>query len=133
MSRQLDNLIHEVKKTNKLYLTQDEIFALVLKVQGEANSTISSSGITLDKTTMTVAIGKKKLKVEKQMFNVLFYLMEREGKLVERAVMIRDLWGNDVCVVDRTLEVCVCKLRKIVGKDMIKTHKKVGYMFGEVK
>jgi DNA-binding response OmpR family regulator len=42
---------------------------------------------------------------------------------------MRDVWGNDVCVTTRTIDVCICKIRNIIGKEKIQTIKKVGYSF----
>jgi DNA-binding response OmpR family regulator len=42
---------------------------------------------------------------------------------------MRDVWGDDVCVTTRTIDVCICKLRNIIGKEKIQTIKKVGYSF----
>jgi two-component system alkaline phosphatase synthesis response regulator PhoP len=59
--------------------------------------------------------------------------MERQGTNVPREILMRDIWGGNVCVVTRTIDVCVCKLRNIIGKERIETIKKVGYKFVDVK
>ena len=57
--------------------------------------------------------------------------MERQGEFIDRQVILRDLWGSDVYVTNRTIDVCVCKIRNIIGKDKIQTIKKVGYCFAD--
>ena len=130
MSKIADNIINAVKRTEKESLTQDEIFNLVIEVARDNKVKFIESGdVKLDRTDMTVSVNGKKKRVEKLTFNLLVYLIENKGVTVSRSILMRDVWGDDVCVTTRTIDVCVCKLRNIIGKDKIQTIKKVGYSF----
>jgi two-component system alkaline phosphatase synthesis response regulator PhoP len=130
MSRIAENIINAVKRTQKQNFTQAEIFKLVLSVTKDDEVKVIECGvIKLDRNDMTISVKGKKTKVEKLSFNLLVYLMERQGTNVPREILMRDVWGGDVCVVTRTIDVCVCKLRNIIGKERILTIKKVGYSF----
>jgi two-component system alkaline phosphatase synthesis response regulator PhoP len=134
MSKIAENIINAVKRTQKENFTQAEIFKLVLSVTKDDEIKVIECGvIRLDRNDMTVSVKGKKTKIEKLSFNLLVYLMEREGTNVPREILMRDVWGDDVCVVTRTIDVCVCKLRIIIGKERILTIKKVGYSFVNVK
>ena len=134
MSKIAENIINAVKRTQKENFTQAEIFKLVLSVTKDDEIKVIECGvIRLDRNDMTVSVKGKKTRVEKLSFNLLVYLMEREGTNVPREILMRDVWGDDVCVVTRTIDVCVCKLRIIIGKERILTIKKVGYSFVNVK
>jgi two-component system alkaline phosphatase synthesis response regulator PhoP len=134
MSKIAENIINAVKRTEKQNFTQDEIFKLVLSVTKDDEVKVIECGvIKLDRNDMTISVKGKKTKVEKLSFNLLVYLMERQGTNVPREILMRDVWGGDVCVVTRTIDVCVCKLRNIIGKERILTIKKVGYSFVDVK
>jgi two-component system alkaline phosphatase synthesis response regulator PhoP len=130
MSKIAENIINAVKKTKKENFTQAEIFKLVLSVTKDDEVKIIECGIIkLDRTDMTVSVKGKKTRIEKLSFNLLAYLMERQGTTVPREILMRDVWGEEVCVTTRTIDVCVCKLRNIIGKEKIQTIKKVGYSF----
>jgi two-component system alkaline phosphatase synthesis response regulator PhoP len=134
MSKVAENIINAIKETNKESLTQAEIFKLVLAVTKENEVTVIECGaVKLDRTNMTVSVKGKKTRLEKLSFNLLAYLMERQGVTVPREILMRDVWGDDVCVTTRTIDVCVCKLRIAIGKERILTIKKVGYSFVNVK
>ncbi len=134
MSKIAENLINAIKETNKESLTQAEIFKLVLAATKENEVKVIECGIIkLDRTDMTVSVKGKKTRLEKLSFNLLAYLMERQGVTVPREILMRDVWGDDVCVTTRTIDVCVCKLRIAIGKERILTIKKVGYSFVNVK
>jgi two-component system alkaline phosphatase synthesis response regulator PhoP len=133
MSKIAENIINAVKRTQQENFTQAEIFKLVLSVTKDDEVKVIECGIIkLDRNDMTVSVKGKKTRVEKLSFNLLVYLMEREGTNVPREILMRDVWGDDVCVVTRTIDVCVCKLRIIIGKERILTIKKVGYSFVNV-
>ena len=133
MSRIAENIINAIKRTQKQNFTQAEIFKLVLSVTKDDEVKVIECGvIKLDRNDMTISVKGKKTKVEKLSFNLLVYLMERQGTNVPREILMRDVWGGDVCVVTRTIDVCVCKLRNIIGKERILTIKKVGYSFVDV-
>jgi two-component system, OmpR family, alkaline phosphatase synthesis response regulator PhoP len=129
MSKVAENIINAVKRTKKTLLTQEEIFKLVLYVTKEnENKFIESGDIKLNRTNLTISINGKNTRVEKLTFNLLEYLIQNENKFIPREQILRDVWGTDV-YVNRTLDVCICKIRNIIGKEKIETLKKVGYKF----
>lgn len=134
MSKVAENIIDAIKRTKKSFFTQEEIFKLVLDTTKENKvKTIKSGLIQLDRTSMTLSYKGKKTRLQKLTFNLLWYLMENEGEIVQREILMRDVWGTEVCVTTRTIDVCVHKLRELIGKEKIETHKKIGYKFVNVK
>jgi len=133
MSKIADNIIREVNKLNKETLTKDEIFSLVRNITKENEvKLIEADGIKLDRTNRTIEVNGKQTRVPNLEFELTAFLIERKGEVVTRELLIRDLWGSNICVTNRTVDVCVCKIRNIIGKEKIQTIKKVGYMFADV-
>lgn len=129
MNKIAENIIGAIMRSGKENFTQDEIFNLVLRTTEDTQTKVIESGdIKLNRLDMTVSVKGKKTKIQRLEFELLFYLMQNEGNIVERHILMRDIWGTDVCVGTRTIDVCVCKLKKIIGADKIKSIKKVGYM-----
>jgi two-component system alkaline phosphatase synthesis response regulator PhoP len=134
MSKIAENIISAIKRTQKENLTQAEIFNLVLNVTKENEvTTIKRGNVQLNRLDMSISVKGDKTRLQKLSFNLLWYLMENEGQIVERKILMRDVWGNDVYVGTRTIDVCVHKLRELIGKEKIETIKKVGYKFVDVK
>lgn len=130
MSKIAENIINKLNKLNKENFTKDEIFKLVLDVTKDNQvKFIECCDIKLDRTDMTISVKGKKTRVEKLSFNLLVYLIDNKGETVSRDILMRDVWGEEVCVTTRTIDVCICKLRNIIGKEKIQTIKKVGYSF----
>ena len=64
-------------------------------------------------------------------FELLYYLASNPEKVIDRETLLKDVWGHDVYVGDRTIDVHIRKVREKLGKlaDLIETVKGVGYKF----
>ncbi len=71
----------------------------------------------------------KPMNLPKKEFELLLFMASQPGKVFSRDVLLEHVWGVDVQVVDRTIDVHVRKLREKIGKKWIKTVQGVGYKF----
>ena len=98
-------------------------------------SKIKAGPLAIDKEQYTVNInGKEKIFPRKE-FELIYYLANNPGKVFSREILLRDVWGTDVYVVDRTVDVHIRKIREKLDKfaDLIETVKGVGYRFKSVE
>jgi len=65
----------------------------------------------------------------KKEFELLYFLAARPGKVFSRETLLEKIWGTDIYVVPRTIDVHIRKLREKIGEDYIVTIKGVGYKF----
>jgi two-component system alkaline phosphatase synthesis response regulator PhoP len=81
-----------------------------------------------------VRISKKEVFFPKKEFQILLYLASHVGSVVNRETLLNAVWGSDVYVVDRTVDVHIRKIREKLGKhaDYIETIKGVGYRMKEI-
>jgi two-component system, OmpR family, alkaline phosphatase synthesis response regulator PhoP len=86
-------------------------------------------GITIDKESYSVKMGKTELSLPKKEFELLNLLASKPGKVFSREDILHKIWGEDVIVGDRTIDVHVRKLRQKLGEEKIKTLKGIGYKF----
>lgn len=92
---------------------------------------ITVGPLVIDRNKYIVSIdGKEKIFPRKE-FELLFYLANNPGKVCDRDTLLKDVWGLDVYVVDRTVDVHIRKIREKLGKhsDLIETVKGIGYKF----
>jgi len=66
-------------------------------------------------------------------FELLYLLASKPGKVFKRLKIMESVWGSDVVVGDRTIDVHIRKLREKLGDDYFKTVKGVGYKFVNAK
>lgn len=90
--------------------------------------------IEIDKEKYEVFIEGNKKNFPKKEFEVLYYLIKNQGKVFGREILLKEIWGSDVFVVDRTVDVHVRKIREKLGKhsELIETIKGVGYRIKSV-
>ena len=91
--------------------------------------------ISIDKEKYTVSILNENVIFPKKEFEILSYLASQPGKVFHRDKILRDIWGTEVFVVERTIDVHVRKIREKLGdySDLIETVKGVGYRFKNVE
>lgn len=97
-------------------------------------SKISSSyeeigGIKIDREKYIVGKGGKDFSLPKKEFELLALLTSKPGRVFRREEILEKVWGNDVVVGDRTIDVHIRKLREKLGDDYFQTVKGVGYKF----
>ena len=73
--------------------------------------------------------GDEPLTLPKKEFELIYFLASNPGKVFSRDKLLQKIWGTDVLVVDRTVDVHIRKLREKIGKNYIQTIKGVGYKF----
>jgi two-component system, OmpR family, alkaline phosphatase synthesis response regulator PhoP len=65
----------------------------------------------------------------KKEFELLFFLAQNPNKVFSRDDLLQNIWGSDVYVLARTVDVHIRKVREKIGEDYITTVKGVGYKF----
>lgn len=99
------------------------------KELNEENDIIYVSDLKIDKQRIQVLRGTEIIDLPKKEFELLLLLVSRPGKVFTREEIYHKIWGNDVIVGDRTIDVHIRKLREKIGSDQIKTLKGIGYKF----
>lgn len=94
---------------------------------------IKHGSIEINRSTYTVRIAKKEVFFPRKEFELLAHLAGHPGKVFSREALLQAVWGADVIVVDRTVDVHVRKIREKLGDDasLIETIKGVGYRLKE--
>ncbi|MGA1373849.1 MAG: response regulator transcription factor [Flavobacteriales bacterium] len=87
------------------------------------------TGIRIDKDRYLVLKGDEELTLPRKEFELLSLLISQQGRVFTREAILAAVWGNDVIVGDRTIDVHIRKLREKLGDDCIHTVKGVGYKF----
>ncbi len=86
-------------------------------------------GLTIDRDKFLVYIDGEEINLPRKEFKLLVLLADRKGDVCTRENILNTVWGEDVIVGDRTIDVHIRKLREKIGNTKIKTVKGVGYRF----
>ncbi|RDC62086.1 Transcriptional regulatory protein KdpE [Adhaeribacter pallidiroseus] len=96
---------------------------------GEEHKVIQIGNIRIDRTSFSVFKNDEKITLPKKEFELLSFLAATPNKVFNREELLNNVWGTDVYVIARTVDVHIRKVREKIGEDHIKTIKGVGYKF----
>ncbi|MFZ9503338.1 MAG: response regulator transcription factor [Cyclobacteriaceae bacterium] len=88
--------------------------------------------LQIDRTSYTVTVKGQRVDLPKKEFELLYFLAQHPNKVFSRDDLLHHIWGSDVYVLARTVDVHVRKVREKIGDDYISTVKGVGYKFNEI-
>lgn len=120
-----------ISKPVKPKILLKKISNIAKKINSEKNApkTIDLGSIKINKEEYVVIKDKKEILLPRKEFELLFLLATKPEKVFTREEIMNKVWGTQVIVGDRTIDVHVRKLREKIGEKHIKTLKGVGYKF----
>lgn len=87
------------------------------------------AGLSINRKNYSVTQEERSIILPKKEFELLFFLAQSPNKVFSREELLQKIWGADIYVLERTVDVHIRKLREKLGDGFIKTLKGVGYMF----
>ncbi|MBI2258921.1 MAG: response regulator transcription factor [Flavobacteriia bacterium] len=118
-----------ISKPVKPRLLITRINALLRRKNNLNNSLNSSESFIINREKYIVIKNDVELSLPKKEFELIALLASKPNSVFERNYILEKVWGNDIVVGDRTIDVHIRKLREKIGNEYIKTIKGVGYKF----
>lgn len=116
-----------ISKPVKMNILRSRVKAILNRI----SPVESNDKITIDATNFLIHKGDEVITLPRKEFYLLNLLYSHPGKLFSREDIYREVWGEDVVVGDRTIDVHIRKLRQKLGDEHIVTVKGIGYKFVE--
>lgn len=103
------------------------------KTPEHAQSAVSVGPISLDSTTFSVSVDGARIDIGHAEFKLLKFFLSHPERVFSRSQLLDKVWGDHVAIEERTVDVHVLRLRKVLGEagDLIKTVRSIGYMLSE--
>jgi two-component system alkaline phosphatase synthesis response regulator PhoP len=111
----------------KVFLSR--VNALFRRLNKTEVRVLTIENMTIDPERFIVKVGEEEIILAKKEFELLYLLALKPGRVFLRNEILNQVWGNDVIVGDRTIDVHIRKIRQKLGIDCITTVKGVGYKF----
>nr|WKN38340.1 response regulator transcription factor [Tunicatimonas sp. TK19036] len=124
-----DDYITKPIKPRALMSRISAMFRREAKKRKKSNK-ISINGLSIDRASYTVMVKDQQINLPKKEFELLYYLAQNPDKVHSRDELLQNIWGSDVYVLARTVDVHIRKVREKIGSNFIVTVKGVGYKFG---
>lgn len=123
-----------IAKPIKMHILMSRLKAILKRTRGIGSTgstghTAGAKGIFIDPARYIVRCGGKELVLPRKEFSLLALLMSEPQRLFSREQIYSRVWGSDVVVGDRTIDVHIRKLRQKIGDGHIVTVKGVGYKY----
>ncbi len=119
-----------ISKPIKPRVLISRIKALLRRVNGSVSEDLVRIGdLEIDREKYTVTHNNQQLVFPRKEFELLSLLISKPGKVFGRDEIMTRVWGDDIIVGDRTIDVHIRKIREKLGDESIKTIKGVGYKF----
>jgi two-component system alkaline phosphatase synthesis response regulator PhoP len=116
-----------ISKPIKPKVLISRINALLRRAETSSSTPTETEGIHIDRDRYEVTLNGEIIHLPRKEFELLALLSSRPGSVFERTVILEKVWGSDIIVGDRTIDVHIRKLREKLGDKTIKTVKGIGY------
>ncbi|MBC6401112.1 MAG: response regulator transcription factor [Ekhidna sp.] len=123
-----DDYITKPIKPRALVSRISALFRRESKKKKESN-TITIGDLIIDRASYTLKNGEDRISLPKKEFELLYFLARNPGKVFSRDDLLQNIWGTNVYVLTRTVDVHIRKVREKIGDGHITTVKGVGYKF----
>ena len=122
-----------ISKPVKPKILLKKISSIFKRIQKKENKSqlIDLGEIKIDRVKYLVFINKNEIQLPKKEFELFFLLASKPGDVFSRDQIMNKVWGSDIIVGDRTIDVHIRKLREKIGDLYFKTVKGVGYKFNQ--
>ena len=121
-----------ITKPVKPKVLVSKVKSLLRRLKNESNEVldlITVGDIVINREEYFVKKNQQKIILPRKEFELLALLASKPGKVFKRDTILEKVWGSDVVVGGRTIDVHIRKLREKIGDDYFKTVKGVGYKF----
>ena len=125
-----DDYISKPVKPKILLKKISSIFKRIHKKENKIQL-IDLGEIKIDRNKYLVFINKNEIQLPKKEFELFFLLASKPGNVFSRDEIMNKVWGSDIIVGDRTIDVHIRKLREKIGDLYFKTVKGIGYKFNQ--
>ena len=115
----------------KLLVSKVKALLRRLKETEQNSETLNVGGIEINREEYKIVKDNIEIVLPRKEFELFYLLASKPGKVFKREEILDKVWGNDVIVGGRTIDVHIRKLREKIGDEFFKTIKGVGYKFEE--
>jgi two-component system alkaline phosphatase synthesis response regulator PhoP len=116
-----------ITKPIKPKVLVSKVKSLLRRISVKKSDLIETRNLIIDRSGYKVIANNKDIFLPRKEFELLFLLASEAGKVFKRNLILDSVWGKDVVVGDRTIDVHMRKLREKIGDHYFKTVKGVGY------
>lgn len=125
----IEEIINQINKSQKDFFSKEQIVKIMKDFIKQDNTIIKDGNVIINLSSSCIIINDTKKSAARKIIQIAYYLLSNKTKIVTREELLSNIWGDDIIVGERTIDVHVRKLRILIGKDYVTTVKTVGYQW----
>ena len=118
-----------ITKPIKPKILLSKVKSLLRRISFDQVEILEIGNLIIDRASYKASYKGKEINLPRKEFELLYLLASKPGKVFKREHILESVWGRDVIVGVRTIDVHIRKLREKIGNSFFKTIKGVGYKF----
>ena len=118
-----------ITKPIKPKILLSKVKSLLRRISFDQVEILEIGNLIIDRASYKASYKGKEINLPRKEFELLYLLASKPGKVFKRDHILESVWGRDVVVGVRTIDVHIRKLREKIGNNFFKTVKGVGYKF----
>ena len=123
-----DDFLSKPIKPRALVSRVNSYFKRTVKKE-EQVGVLEMGNLLIDRVSYSVKLNGKKIMLPRKEFELLYFLAKKPDEVFSRDTLLKNIWGSDVYVLARTVDVHIRKIREKIGDNYIRTIKGVEYKF----
>jgi two-component system alkaline phosphatase synthesis response regulator PhoP len=125
----IEDIIDQIRALKNTVFTAEEVIKIIKTVVANDSKIVKDDDVIVDLSSYTIEINGKKSKLPRKVLQMAYYLIDNKNRVITRERLLSAIWGDDIIVGPRTIDVHIRKLRIALNNKYIKTYKGIGYMW----
>ena len=128
MQQAIENLVREIREIPGTLVKKDAIIKIIANVfENIEYPVLEYNEFIIDRNSYTILFNDERMQFPKKQLEIVYHLVKNVGRLVSRDELLRDIWGTNIIVGPRTVDVHIRKIREKLPTLPLKTVKCLGY------
>lgn len=128
MNEIANRIIKEIMDIPGVFVKKEDVIKIVNDaLRNVEYPVLEYNEFIIDMNSYTVSIDGNNIRLPRKQFKLVYHLAKDPGRVISRREILRDIWGTDVIVGERTIDVHIRKIRRALPTLPLKTIKCVGY------
>jgi two-component system alkaline phosphatase synthesis response regulator PhoP len=124
----IENIVSEIRELPGTLVKKDAIIKIIAEFfNGVEYPVLEYNEFIVDRNSYTISFNGKRMQFPKKQLEIVYHLVKNVGRLVSRDELLRDIWGTNIIVGPRTVDVHIRRIREKIPTLPLKTIKCLGY------
>lgn len=128
MQQVIENIVSEIRVLPGTLVKKDAVIKIIAEFFKDVEyPVLEYNEFIVDRNSYTISFNGERMQFPKKQLEIVYHLVKNVGRLVSRDELLREIWGRDIIVGPRTVDVHIRRIREKIPTLQLKTIKCLGY------